>query len=116
VFYERAYQLEPKPSLEAAMKRIQAKQNLANQRVTEGNLAYNAKNYKGAIEKYLEAARIYRQWDNVYLRLGDTYQHLHQWKEAKQAYDNAISLTPGLLDSQGFAKNYTKLRKKVASK
>jgi tetratricopeptide (TPR) repeat protein len=116
VFYERAYQLEPSPSLEAAMKRIQAKQNLAEQRVNEGNLAFNAKDYKGAIDKYLEAARIYRQWDNAYLRLADTYQHLHRWEEAKQAYDKAISLTPSLMDSQGFAKNYSKLRKKVASK
>lgn len=116
VFYERAYQLEPSPSLEAAMKRIQAKQNLAEQRVTEGNLAFNAKDYKGAIDKYLEATRIYRQWDNAYLRLGDTYQHLHRWADAKKAYDTAIGLTPSLMDSQGFAKNYNKLRKKVASR
>jgi tetratricopeptide (TPR) repeat protein len=116
VFYERAYQLEPSASLEAAMKRIQAKQALAGQRVAEGNTAFNAKDYQAAVVKYQEAARIYRQWDNVYLRLGDTYERLRRWKEAKKAYDTAISLTPGLMDSQGFAKNYHKLRKKVASK
>lgn len=116
VFYQRVYQSAPNASLEAAMKRIQAKQNLASQRVTEGNAAFNEKDYKGALEKYQEAARIYRQWDTVYLRLGDTYEHLKRWQEARQAYDTAIALSPGLMDSTGFAKNYNKLRKKTASK
>lgn len=116
VFYQRAYQAAPTASLEAAMKRIQAKQNLASQRVNEGNAAFNEKDYKAALAKYQEAARIYRQWDTVYLRLGDTYEHLKQWKAAKQAYDTAIALSPGLMDSEGFSKNYHKLRKKVASK
>lgn len=116
VFYQRVYQAAPNASLEAAMKRIQAKQNLASQRVNEGNTAFNEKDYKAALEKYQDAARIYRQWDTVYLRLGDTYEHLKQWKAAKQAYDTAITLSPGLMDSEGFSKNYNKLRKKAASK
>jgi tetratricopeptide (TPR) repeat protein len=113
VLYQRAHQLAPDPSLETAMKRIQVKQSLANQKVEEGNTAYNAKDYQTAILKYQEAVHIYRQWDNVYLRLGDTYEQVKRWADAKQAYDVAISLTPGLMDSQGFAKNYAKLSKKV---
>ncbi len=113
VLYQRAYQLAPDPSLETAIKRIQSKQALATQKEEEGNLAYNAKDYATAIQKYQEAVHIYRQWDNVYLRLGDTYEKTRQWADAKQAYDVAISLSPGLLDSQGFAKNYAKLSKKV---
>ena len=113
VFYQRAYQMEPDSSLETAMKRIQSKQNLASQKVTEGNQAYNSKNYQGAIAKYREATKVYPQWDNAYLRLGDTYERLRQWGDAKAAYDMAISLTPGLLDSQGFSKNYAKLSKKA---
>jgi len=111
--YQRANQLAPDPSLETAMKRIQVKQSLANQKVEEGNTAYNAKDYVTAIQKYQEAVHIYREWDNVYLRLGDTYEKVKRWADAKQAFDVAISLTPGLMDSQGFAKNYAKLSKKV---
>ena len=113
VLYQRAYQLAPDPSLETAIKRIQSKQALATQKEEEGNLAYNVKDYATAIQKYQQAVHIYRQWDNIYLRLGDTYEKTRQWADAKQAYDVAISLSPGLLDSQGFAKNYAKLSKKV---
>lgn len=113
VFYQRAYELEPSPSLEASMKRIQSKQTLATQRVNEGNALYNAKDYQGALEKYREASRIYRQWDNAYLRMGDTYEKLKQWGDAKRAYDTAIAMSPGLLDSQGFSKHYAKLKKKA---
>lgn len=113
VLYQRAYQLSPDSTLETAIKRIQVKQALASQKVDEGNTAYNAKDYRTAIQKYQEAVHIYRQWDNVYLKLGDTYEQVKQWSDAKQAFDVAISLTPGLMDSQGFAKNYAKLSKKV---
>ena len=72
------------------------------------------KKYEDALAKYEEAKRIYPEWSNVYLRLGDTYETLKKWPEAKKAYDTAISLSPGLMDSQGFAKNYKKLSKKAA--
>lgn len=113
VFYQRAYQLKADSGYQAGMKRIQAKQALATRKADEGNLAFNEKNYQAAILKYLEAARIYPQWDNVYLRLGDTYEALKKWPEARQAYDTAISLSPGLMNSKGFAKNYDRIRKKA---
>lgn len=114
--YQRAYTEAPTPSLQAAIKRIAAKQALAKQRVEEGNILFNSKDYSGAAGKYEEASRIYREWDNVYLRLGNTYEQLKKWPEAKAAYDTAIALSPSLMDSQGFAKNYNKLKKRVASK
>lgn len=113
VFYQRAYQFKANPDYQMGMKRIQAKQALAKTKVEEGNTAFNEKEYEDALLKYLEAVRVYRQWDNVYLRLGDTYEALKKWPEAKQAYDKAISLSPGLMDSQGFAKNYNRVRKKA---
>lgn len=115
VFYQRAFQLKADPGYQAALKRIQAKQALATQKVDEGNLAFGDKKYQDALLKYLEAIRIYRQWDNVYLRLGNTYEFLKKWPEAKQAYDKAISLSPGLMNSQGFAKNYNRLKKKAGA-
>lgn len=116
VFYQRAYELQPNPKLEAAMKRIDAKRALAEQRVDEGNLLFRNKDYAGAIAKYEEAAKIHRQWDNVYLRLGDAYQQTKQWAKAKAAYDVAIALSPSLMDSPGFSKNYGKLKKRLAKK
>lgn len=113
VFYQRAYQFNAAPGYQTGMKRIQAKQALAKAKVEEGNIAFNEKKYEDALLKYLEAARVYRQWDNVYLRLGDTYEQLKKWPEAQQAYDTAIGLSPGLMDSQGFAKNYKRVRKKA---
>ncbi|HEY9687294.1 MAG TPA: tetratricopeptide repeat protein [Coleofasciculaceae cyanobacterium] len=116
VFYQRAYELSPSSQLEATMKRIDAKHSLAEQRVEEGNQMFQAKDYAGAIARYEEAARIYRQWDNVYLRLGDACQQTKQWTKAKAAYDKAITLSPSLMDSPGFSKNYAKLKKKVATR
>ncbi len=113
VFYQRANQLQKDTGYQAGMKRAQAKQDLAKQKVDEGNAAFNEKNYTTAIIKYEEARKIYRQWDNVYLRLGDTYEVLKKWPEAQKAYENAISLTPGLLDSPGFTKNYNRIKKKA---
>ncbi|WP_373532313.1 tetratricopeptide repeat protein [Vampirovibrio sp.] len=113
VFYQRAYQLKADADYQAGIKRIQSKQALATQKANEGNMAFNEKDYQSAVLKYLEAARIYQQWDNVYLRLGDTYEKLKKWPEAKNAYQKAISLSPGLMNSQGFAKNYNRLQKKA---
>ena len=113
VLYQRANQLSPDTTVETAIKRIQSKITLANQKVEEGNQAYNVKDYATAIKKYQEAVHIYREWDSAYLKLGDTYQKAGQWSDAKQAFDAAVSLTPGLLDSQGFAKNYDKVTRKA---
>ncbi len=116
LFYQRAYELSPSPDLETAMKRIAAKQTLATQKVTEGNQLFGAKDYTGALAKYQEAVRIYRQGDNAYLRLADTHEQLKQWPEAKAAYDTAIMLSPNLLNSEGFTKHYNKLKKRTATR
>jgi Flp pilus assembly protein TadD len=115
VFYQRAYQLKPDAGYQAGIKRIQSKQALASQKAEEANIAFNEKDYQTAMLKYLEAARIYQQWDNVYLRLGDTYERLKKWPEAQKAYSTAINLSPGLINSPGFAKNYNRIQKKAKS-
>lgn len=113
VFYQRALQLSPDEGYQKALKRIQSKQALASQKADEGTQAFDQKNYEMASQKYAEAARIYSQWDNIYLKLGNTYEKQKKWIEAKAAYDKAISLSPGLMNSQGFAKNYTRLAKRA---
>lgn len=115
VFYQRAYQLKPDAGYQAGMKRIQSKQALASQKADEASIAFNEKDYQTAILKYLEAARIYQQWDNVYLRLGGTYERLRKWPEAQKAYGTAVSLSPGLMNSAGFVKNYIRIQKKAKS-
>lgn len=115
VFYQRAFQMKADPAYQSGMKRVQAKQALATQKLDEGNLAFNDKKYQDALLKYLEATRIYKQWDNAYLRLGDTYEVLKKWPEAKQAYEKAVALSPGLMNSTGFAKNYNRIRKKAGA-
>lgn len=112
-FYQQALEMAPSPSVEAAIQRIQAKQTLARQRVTEGDQLFEQKQYEAAAQKYLEATRIDRQGDHAYLRLADTYQELKQWTEAKQAFDQAVSLVPNLMDSPGFAKNFRKVEKRA---
>jgi tetratricopeptide (TPR) repeat protein len=113
VFYQRANQLTSDTGYQMAIKRIQSKQALAAQKADEGTVAFSEKNYDTASLKYQEAARIYQQWDNIYLKLGDTYERLKKWPEAKAAYDKAIQLSPGLMNSQGFAKNYARIEKKA---
>ncbi len=113
VFYQRASQLNANADYQTAIKRIQNKQALASRKADEGTLAFTEKNYEEASLKYQEAARIYQQWDNIYLKLGDTYEKLKKWPEAKAAYDKAIQLSPGLMSSQGFAKNYARIEKKA---
>ncbi len=113
-FYQQAFQDNPDPSVQAAIKRIQAKQTLAGQRVTEGDQLFAQAQYEAAAAKYEEATRIDRQGDHAYLRLADTYQQLKRWTEARQAYDQAVSLAPSLMDSPGFAKNYEKVKKRAS--
>jgi tetratricopeptide (TPR) repeat protein len=116
VFYQRAHELNPTPELEAGMKRVRAKQALANQRLNEGNNLFQSKDYQSAVAKYQEASRLYPELDTTYLRLGDTYEMLKQWTEAKNAYDKAVALSPSLMDSKGFSKNYQRIAKRANHK
>ena len=113
--YQQAHQMAPDPRLQEVVKRIQAKQNLAAQRVTDGDALFALKDFEGAVGKYREASRIDRENNNAYLRLADALQQLKRWPEALTAYDRAVALSPSLMDSPGFAKNYDKIKKKAAS-
>lgn len=116
VFYQRAHELNHSPEAEAGIKRIQAKQKLASQRLNAGNNLFQNKDYKAALVKYQEASKIYPEWDTAYLRLGDVCQQLKDWPQAKQAFDKAVALSPSLMDSKGFAKNYRRITKRARAK
>ncbi len=113
VFYQRAYELQKDPNIPIAIQRIQAKQALAQQRISAGNDLFNAKKYDEALAMYLQALKINHESDTAYLRLADTYERLKKNGDAKIAYDHAIALTPTLLDSEGFSKHYAKLKKEA---
>ncbi|MBX2859707.1 MAG: tetratricopeptide repeat protein [Vampirovibrio sp.] len=115
--YQRGYRLEPLPGHQLGLQRIQAKQRLAEKRVTEGNALLDNKDLKKkqrrpmAIQKYQEATRIYHQWEIPYMRMGDTYERMKNKPQAYLAFEKAVKINPGLLQSKGFAKKYGKLKK-----
>jgi tetratricopeptide (TPR) repeat protein len=113
VFYQRAFEITRDAGLTAAMNHIKARQSQAQAKVNEGNVFFNARNYPEAINKYCEAVALHRQSDSIYLRLGDTYEKLHQWPEAYQAYQTAQSLSPGLANSPGFSRQLNRLADKA---
>ncbi|MBY0404114.1 MAG: tetratricopeptide repeat protein [Cyanobacteria bacterium] len=109
--YQRGYQLEQLPALKQGLARISAKQRLAEQKLKEGNLLFDAKKYAEALPLYIQSARIQREVETPYLRLGDTYEKLHEKEQAAKAYQQAVAINPGLLDSKPFAKKYKSLSK-----
>lgn len=113
IFYERAYELSHDAALTAAIRRIRARQAYAAGKVAEGDTLFNARDYAGALERYRAARVLDRQSDTVYLRLGDTYEKLHQWPGAYQSYRSAVALSPSLLNSPGFKRHFDKLSRKV---
>jgi tetratricopeptide (TPR) repeat protein len=113
VFYQRAYELTHSPEAQAGINRVQAKTKLASQRLNAGNNLFQSKDYKAALAKYQEASQIYPEWDTAYLRLGDTYEQLKDWPRAKLAFEKAVALSPSLMDSKGFAKNYQRITKRA---
>jgi tetratricopeptide (TPR) repeat protein len=106
--YQRGYELSPLPALQEGVSRIMAKQKLAEQRINEGNHLFDQKQYREAAQKYQQASWIYQEWETPYLRLGDAYEVLKEKNLAKTAFQKAVSLNPGLLESKGFAKKYKK--------
>jgi Tfp pilus assembly protein PilF len=112
-FYQRVNQLSPNEALNVPIARIEKKIALAKEKSTKGDAAYAKKDYQEAITHYASASKVYRQWDNIYLKLGNTYEQLKEWHQAKTAYDMAGQLSPSLLRSEGFAKHYKKIQKKA---
>lgn len=109
--YQRGFQIDALPEIKQGLKRIEAKQKLADQKVQEGNLLFDGKQYSQAVIKYEQAAQIHREWETPYLRLGDTYQRLKQKDKAAKAFQQAVELNSSLLDSKGFSKKYKSLKK-----
>lgn len=112
VMYQRGYELEPLPELAEGQTIIQDKRHLAEQRVEEGNRAYQNSQYQQAINHYSDARTLYPDWDVAYLRLGDAYTAAKQPNQAFVAYRTAVQLNPAYLSGKRFAKAYQKLEKK----
>ncbi len=111
--YQRGLQLEPLAEIKQGIQRIEAKRQLADRRITEGNNHFNKEEYVEAIRPYQDAKKIVPGWEVPLLRLADTYEQLKQKVSAFYAYQEAIEINPSLMDSEGFAKKYKKLEKKT---
>ncbi len=66
----------------------------ANEASKEGDIAFSRKDYYAALIKYLEAARLNPNSDNVYNRLGIVYSQLKFYEEAKGSFQRAMALNP----------------------
>ncbi len=111
--YQRGFQLSPLPEIKQGLQRIEAKRQLADRRIAEGNNHFNKKEYLEALRPYGDAKKIVPGWETPLLRLADTYEQLKQKASAFYAYQQAIQINPTLLDSKGFTKKYKKLEKKT---
>ncbi|MFN8614837.1 MAG: hypothetical protein U0003_02860 [Vampirovibrionales bacterium] len=111
--YQRGYAMEPLPALNQGLKRIQEKRRLAEQRINQGNAAYDVKNYPEALTFYGQAQMLYPDWDLPWIRVGDTQFALKQQAAALTAYEQAVKLNPDYLQGRPFKKRYDSLHKKV---
>lgn len=109
--YQRGYELEPLPGLRDALTMIQQKRRLAEERLQEGNIAFASKQYEQAKSQYLDAQKIYPDWDVPYLRLGDTHDKLKERESAYYAYTQALAINNAYLSGKPFAKRYAKLKR-----
>lgn len=113
LFYRRLEQLVHDANFQPALQHIEKKRALAKRMVQKGDRARQASNYQAAVSHYLTAASIDRESANVFLKLGDSYEQLKQWKNVKLAFDQAVALSPSIKRSAGFSKHYQKISKKA---
>ncbi len=113
-FYQRAIEQGVGEAAKDGIQRVTARKKRAEHHLNNGNTLFEQKNYEAAVQEYKAAAELYPQWESVHLRLGDTYEKLKQWDAAYQAFKTVIALQPTFMESEGFAKKYRKLEKRVA--
>jgi len=66
----------------------------ANEVSQEGDLAFSRKDYYAALIKYLEAARLNPNNENILNRMGIAYAQLKLYDEANKAFQVALDLNP----------------------
>jgi tetratricopeptide (TPR) repeat protein len=116
VQYQRGLALSPLPALSQGLKKVQEKRRLAEQRIVQGNGAYDGKQFASALEQYADAKKLYPDWDLPWIRLGDTHFALKQYPPALEAYEQALRINPSYLAGPAFKKRLDNLRKKAARK
>ena len=109
--YQRGYDIEPLQSLSQGLRIIQEKRQLAEERIEAGNLAFGNKEYEKAKTQYLDAQKIYPDWEVPYLRLGDAHDKLKEYESAYYAYKQAMALNNTYLSGKRFAKRFNKLKR-----
>lgn len=118
ILYQRGRAIMAPPAvladLEVGQALVTQKRQLAQQRIDDGNDAYNASQLSEALKHYHDAQVLFPDWDVVYLRLGDTYLAQKNKHQAHQAYKEATTLNPAYLENKRLAKTIQKLAKYVA--
>lgn len=109
--YQRGYEIERLPELAAGLQMIRDKRRLAEERLEAGNRAFSDKDYTKAKAQYLDAQKIYPDWEVPYLRLGDTHDKLKEYESAYYAYTQALQFNDAYLSGKPFAKRYEKLKR-----
>jgi tetratricopeptide (TPR) repeat protein len=109
----RGQQLEALPGFKTQLSAIQRIQQEAKAALGSGDILAKDKRRAEAVTAYLNASRLYPEWDVPYLRLAELYAKNKQWAPAAVAYERAIALTPSLMSSPLFAKQVKKIKKRL---
>ena len=86
----------------------------ASRNITTGNFYFKKGNHRAAMRRYLEATK----WDpmsgEAYLKLGESYEKLHDFTNAREAYTKYISLGPDPKNAEAVTKRLEKFPKPKA--
>ena len=88
----------------------------ASRNITAGNFYFKKGNYRAASRRYLEASK----WDpmsaEALLRLGESYEKLHEPSKARETYEKYLTIAADAKDMEAVKKKLAKLPKPRAAK
>jgi tetratricopeptide (TPR) repeat protein len=83
----------------------------ASRNITAGNFYFKKGNYRAASRRYLEASK----WDpmsaEALLRLGESYEKLHEPSKARETYEKYLTIAADAKDMEAVKKKLAKLPK-----
>jgi len=83
----------------------------ASRNITAGNFYFKKGNYRAASRRYLEASK----WDpmsaEALLRLGQSYEKLHEPSKARETYEKYLTIAADAKDVEAVKKKLAKLPK-----
>jgi len=83
----------------------------ASRNITAGNFYFKKGNYRAASRRYLEASK----WDpmsaEALLRLGESYEKLHEPSKARETYEKYLTIAADAKDVEAVKKKLAKLPK-----